>query len=140
MAIEIPPPCVQKHTGRSLVCKANGRLMRFCKADREIARKITVDGCVIKNALACDFLVINWRDRKHFVELKGKDVDHAYEQLEATIPLFAFLGANDVIWCFIVCSEAPATTPKVQIKKAQFAKRFRARLTVKTAFCEYTLD
>jgi len=114
--------------------------MRFCKPPTRSARKIRIDGCVIKNALACDYLIIDWRERKHFVELKGKDVDYAYEQLEATIPKFTFLGANDVIWCFIVCSEAPATTPKVQIRKAQFAKRFRAQLTVKTDFCEHVLE
>lgn len=55
-----------------------------------------VDGVIIKEGCKCDKLLLS-RDTaddnswfSHFIELKGSDVNHAIEQLEATIcnPLF----------------------------------------------------
>jgi hypothetical protein len=137
--MDLPAECVEQHEGQFLVCAEKGRCVRFEKQPKRVAQKIRVDGCVIKQKTSCDYLVLDWKQRKHFVELKGKDVDHAFEQLEATIPEFETIGSNDEIWCFIVCSESPRTTSKVQVRKAKFAKRFSARLVVKTDVCEHVL-
>lgn len=48
--------------------------------------KIRIDGCYITEGRKCDYLVINCKDNDaYFVELKGSDIFHGLEQLEATI-------------------------------------------------------
>jgi hypothetical protein len=137
---KIPEKCIQNHGGQFLVCEEMGRLIRFRKPAKRYAQKIRVDGCVITGKSACDYLVFDWVERKHFVELKGKDVDHAFKQLASTIPFFSKMGSNDPIWCFIICSESPRTTTKVQAQKEQFAEKFRAHLVVRTNQYEHTLE
>lgn len=44
-----------------------------------------VDGTIIQEGLRCDYLV--WNERKkhiYYIELKGSDLEHALEQLDAT--------------------------------------------------------
>ena len=55
--------------------------------EREV-EKIEVDGCVITEGIRCDWLVrLNDATSKEeiYVELKGSDVYHAVEQLQASV-------------------------------------------------------
>jgi hypothetical protein len=103
------------------------------------ARKIRIDDCVPIQGPACDYLVVASDGREHFVELKGKNVEHAIKQLESTIPqLSLHIQSKKEIWCFIVCSESPIST-KTQKFKEQFKKKFKATLKVKTGECEHMI-
>lgn len=94
---------------------------------------IRFDGCIVCNKLACDWIVIGPNEYYLAVELKGCDVDHAVEQIEAT---FAYLDTTDEMpkgrAGLIVCSRYPRTDTKVQRLKLRLAKRFSASLHVKT--------
>lgn len=57
------------------------------KAKSEVCL-IRVDDCLIKEGVKCDFLLLNCDQKKsYFIELKGKDILHAIEQIDRTISL-----------------------------------------------------
>lgn len=140
--IEIPLRCYEEraHRGTKLVCEANGRSLVFIKPAGAIAEKIVVDGCVVRNLRACDYLVIDWRGRKHFVELKGKDVDYALRQLDATIPKF-LEKSDERIWCFVISAGTPPNiSTSWQNAKLRFTRRWKnAELRIKTHACVHQL-
>lgn len=126
--IVIPEECYEEkdHKGATLVCEENGRKVIFKKPQGKKAQKIRVDGCCIRQATACDYLVLDWENRYHFVELKGSNVEHALKQLSATIPSFFKAGSKAKFWCFIASTgSAPAATTGVQNKKAQIKKAWK---------------
>jgi len=45
-----------------------------------------VDNCLITSGCRCDFLLVNSEEKRaYFIELKGRDLVHAIEQIDATI-------------------------------------------------------
>src|SRR5437899_537159 len=133
--IAIPQECFKSknHRGRTLVCEEKGMRMVFLKARERTADKIQVDGCIPLPGPACDYLVRDWKGRQHFVELKGKHVEHGLKQIEATIPHFISEGSNEHIWCFVVClRSSPASLPGRQAAQLRIVRQWNATIIVKT--------
>ena len=141
--IPIPEECFHEkgHTGRQLVCEEHGRRMVFCKPTGCKADKIRIDGCVLVEKPACDYLVRDWKERQHFVELKGRHDEEALKQIEATIPHFVPVNSEERIWCFVICSGAsPATRPGIQSRKRRISKKWNATIVIRTNVFEHKLD
>lgn len=90
-------------------------------------RRIQMDGCLAPvGVIAADFVVSMPKAVDVIVELKGKNVDHAADQIEAT---WAFWGkhaehaAGQAISAWIMCSEYP----RASLKVARYRESFRAR-------------
>ncbi len=133
--------------GLRIVCEENGRRIIFHNPGRHTVIRYLIDNCKkLRETLQdgscklCDYLVIDWRDVEHYVEIKGKDVTHALRQLESTIPQFRIAAANNRIYCYIITTESPSTQSKFQVLKEKFEKDFHARLTIKTNLHEHQLD
>ena len=123
----VPAACFQPkdHEGPHLVCEEHHSRMVFTKPAGKLASKIKVDGCCVENSTACDYLVHDWKNRYHFVELKGRDVEKAFAQLEASIPLFLPVGTGDEFWCFVVCTKSPPnSSTRKQIAEAKLQKKW----------------
>ncbi len=84
--------CVCKHRGvpndlcdDHLSFEEKGKKVRLSVRSREEAKALAVDQCVCKDdQLKCDGMFLYSRGKKHWmimVELKGKDVEHAFKQL-----------------------------------------------------------
>ena len=143
-APSIPDVCYQPrdHRGATLVCEERrGRKMVFHKPAERLASKIKVDRCVIRDRRACDYLICDWRNRYHFVELKGGHVEKAFGQLLETIPVFLRRGTRDRFWCFVVCSGSPPNSlPGRQSAQARLKKAWPSMvLKVQTGQCEHRL-
>ena len=98
------------------------------KTDYKVTR---IDDCLVKDGVKVDYLVNKVGVASVLVELKGSDVDHACDQLEATVrhPLVApLLEAR--IGFVIVCSRYPRIDTKVQRAKSRLARDFKAVLKV----------
>jgi hypothetical protein len=76
----------------------NGKRFEFIrkKGDRRVICRIKIDGCIIKNnSIRCDYLFMVTPPKSyHFVELKGSDIDHAFDQIKNTI---SFVKRKSVI-------------------------------------------
>ncbi len=93
-------------------------------------RVIKVDNCVIKQGIRCDYLVILPNSLEIYIELKGKDIGHAAEQIEASIKkLTVSLSAKKL--CFIASTRCPLTSPQIQKLKKNFKRDYNATLTIK---------
>jgi len=75
------------------------------------------------------------------VELKGRDVEGAVKQVEATAALWLNeLKRCDQVAGLIVARQFPRKNSTIQIKQANFAKRFSAPLHVVCQNSEYVFE
>lgn len=101
------------------------------------ATKVEVDGCEITTGIRCDYLyLIN--DLELFIELKGQDIQHALEQLEATINKLSKDAKGQKKKSFIICTRSPLNSASIQNFRVKFRKRFNSHLIVKSSPYEHS--
>lgn len=118
-----------------LSVKENGKEYRLTMNPEMKSASYQVDGSILKVGNRCDKLVVvekvmdGWTEI--FVELKGKDISHAIEQLESTMcnPLFKHVSVVD-IRARIVGQSIPRNTGSSILERAKvnFIKRYRCDL------------
>ena len=131
--------CATQTTHERITAKENGRKLTIVNPSGKVVRKIEVDGCLpIESGLRCDYMfeiddlaskVIYW---VIYLELKGCDIEKAYNQLVATIDRFIVEHHGIKKECHIVASRVPKASPKVQQLKIRLLKEKRAVLIVST--------
>ncbi len=57
----------------------------FLNPKKRKVRKIAVDGHVPIKGKRCDYLLIDFAQKEHYIELKGSRVEHGIEQIESTV-------------------------------------------------------
>ena len=103
-------------------------------------RQYRLDGNIVKNMMCCDFLLLNDSCMNaYYIELKGSDIAHAVEQLEAGLHIFKEGLKNYTAFFRIVTSK----TRTQDLKSTKF-RRFqrtmgKERIIVKTNEIEETL-
>lgn len=126
--------CAVSSNSRTISAEENKRKLVIENPSSKPITKITIDGCVVKDASPrCDYMFeIGLPTEKIiYLELKGCDVEKAFTQLCATIDRFpAPKGA--VKECHIVASRVPKAGPKVQTLKVQMLKHKKSHLFVNT--------
>ena len=142
MKVQIPRECTAPPSGKEIVClgqKDGGDT--FLNPNQKVVWKHTIDGCQQLRASlpdgTADFVTsLLWiGGAEHYVELKGKNVEHALHQLRSTISQISSTDAKSRLYCWIITTESPRTTAKFQVLKQRFEnefKRFNARVTIHT--------
>ncbi len=88
--------------------------------------KIDVDGCLITDGMRCDYLIINCDDNvAYFVELKGKNLSHAIEQITQSLTLLSDKITGCKINARIVLTKVTTPTTKDYHQKLRFEKLLR---------------
>ena len=97
--------------------KENGRKAVFLNLQKEEVRKIRVDGCLITGARPrADYIVSKPEIVDVIVELKGRDIFHARDQILATLPIWRSNPPySPAIAGLIVCSKSPASSSELQV-------------------------
>lgn len=91
-----------------------------------------VDGCIVRGQPAADWYLLCGGGRGVIVELKGRDVEHAVAQIEATIPILKHCGlVQGPLAAVIVGQQYPSSSPTIQSRMARLRRDFRVHLTVK---------
>ena len=124
------PNCTIETTDKILVLEENKRKCIFSNPENLNLIKIIVDGCQITEGTRCGFLVLDQQKNEYFVELKGKDIPHAIEQLEATIKQLSS-SASLRKTAIIVSSRHPSNDTSIQRAKALFKKKYKVDLISK---------
>ena len=94
---------------------------------------VIVDGCEINdNSIRCDFLHIA-NEIEFFIELKGQDLEHALEQIKATIIKLSSNPKASKKVSYIICTRSPMSSSKIQNFKLEFRKKFNSRLEIKSS-------
>lgn len=118
-----------------------GRKAIFLNADGVAIVKTRVDGCVIINQLAADWVISQNSIGDIVVELKGKDVEHAAKQIHATADFWSQNGLRiGKIAALIVCKQYPKASTMIQRAQQAFAKRFGGPLHVVTKAYEFRME
>ncbi|ELO0981386.1 hypothetical protein RZD42_000988 [Enterobacter asburiae] len=100
--------------------------------------KMKVDGCVITKGVRCDWMFIDQLSKKEiYVELKGRDVEHAYTQITETVTQLT--KSKDTKNGIIVCTKCPLTDTKTQVIKAK-ARKKNIILTIKSRVYSDTIE
>lgn len=126
--------CIETKAQKHIVVKENGKTFRISNSKGKEITQIRIDGCLIKEGLKCDWGFFIESIRGILVELKGKHVSHAVDQVDATLSHPMFSG--QVKECYIVCSSYPALGPSLQTRIVKFKKSHGFSPTIKTMTCE----
>ena len=131
--------CFDNTTVSRIKFEEKGRCAVILNPDREEYTRARVDGCLIRDALAADWVVTKPDIGDVVIELKGSDVDHAIDQITATIDYWI----SERLRCgklsaLIVCAKYPKVDTKVQRAKSKFARAFKAPLHIVSRNHEYS--
>ena len=127
--------CITQSTNRIVTAEENKRKLTINNPSTKVIRKIKVDGCLpIVSGKRCDYLFEINEPISHviYLELKGCDIEKAFEQLIATIEIFKSEHHNLKKECHIVASRVPKAGTKIQQLKVKILKTKQAQLIVST--------
>lgn len=139
--MSIEADCQERRTDSNIKLSERGRKAIFLNPHRHELILTTVDGCVMKNELAADFVVEKQNVGAVVVELKGRNVEHAVKQIMATALLWRDRGLITAKFgSLIVCSQFPSVSTSVQKAQADFSKRFKGPLRVVCHKAELSIE
>lgn len=124
-----PHTCVENISYSRVTVAEKGKQVTFLNPDRAAFQRVKVDGCIIKNGARADWIVSQEGHGSVVVELKGRDVEHAIDQVFATVS-----HPDCIPWLttptrlLIICAKYPAFDTKVA--KAQLSAK-RCGLSLK---------
>jgi hypothetical protein len=134
------PDCEQIYCDRSLSLKEKKSKLTFENPNFLEICNLKVDNCAIKEGLRCDYaMTVETIAEEFYIELKGRDVKHAFNQLKATIQTISANAKNQPKLCFIISTRVPLTSPEIQLAAKEFQSKFNAKLVVKTLQHSHTL-
>lgn len=92
--------------------------------NRRPIRVIKIDGCVYgQGEKKCDYAFQSEGGYTCLVELKGKNVEGAVKQLDATLGSIDKEFLKGRLYCFVVLSRYPKSSPSVQLLQKKFKKK-----------------
>lgn len=131
-----PLGCIFIRNDKVISLKENKSCFRFLNPDQKEVKCIVVDGGAITDGFRCDHLLIDANKMEHFIELKGRDIPHAVEQLEASIQQLS--SNNGFKYSFIVSTRCPLSGSDIQIFKKKFKQKYHSELIIKNLLCEHS--
>jgi len=135
--------CNDKSDKSEVVVRENGKTFRIINKSRLLINTVTIDGCYITKGRRCDYLfeIVDKDIIKNvfYVELKGKDIEHAVTQLEATIKCCKQIHNELNREAFIVASRVPKSGTCTQVIKKRFLSNNGFLLYIDTNCREVTI-
>lgn len=133
--------CTTQTTNKLITASEHNRKLTIKNPSGKAVRKIKVDGClIVDSGKRCDYMfeiMDNAASDKIssviYLELKGRHIQEAYEQLVATIDRFIAEHYGIKKACHIVASRVPKTGPEVQQLQVEMLRKKQAKLAVSTA-------
>lgn len=130
--------CIVKTENKIIVFSENRSLLRVNNKDEKKLTKVIVDGCEITEGIRCDNMLFN-DDFEYFIELKGTDVRHAFEQLRTSINKLSSNARRKPKICFVVTVRTPLSSASIQNARVKFRRDFNSQLIVKNSPCSHTI-
>ena len=89
MMLQLEKKCLKFRDNRPVaVISEKQKEIRFINDKRKKLSSYHIDGCLIKNGMRCDFLLLVEEDKNaFFIELKGSELKKAIQQIENSINL-----------------------------------------------------
>jgi len=130
---------------KKIICKQKKSKSIFIginKNENEIIKIEDADKCLNIKGKACDFLMINIEsDNAYFIELKGKEIRYAIEQLQNTISEvkknYKTNFANKK--SFVISTRCPIASKDLNNLKRKFRKETKSTLIIKNMKIEVSI-
>jgi hypothetical protein len=133
--------CQQSLTHSKVKVEEGRRKAVFLNETRDQFLRTKVDGCLVKDQTASDWVVSKLRVGDVIVELKGTDVDHAVRQILITAMYWTLHQTKQgALAALIVCSQYPRVDTKIQRAQRSFARKHKGPLHVVSHNCEVQLE
>ncbi len=118
-----------------------GRKAIFVNPDRRSHFRTKIDGCLISDGLAADWILTRTDVGDVIIELKGTDVNHAAAQIMHTAAMWhGKLCCRKTLAGLIVCRQYPRIDTTIQKAKLRFKKKHGGPLHVVAKNREYVLE
>lgn len=134
--------CNTPTNNKIIVVREKGRKFTIQNNSSLEINKVKVDGCYITSGNKCDYLfeIINKNITEVFyVELKGKNIEHAIKQLTATVAHCKLIHKDIKRECYIVASRVPKSSTSTQNLKKEFKRKHKIQLFIDTNIKEVTV-
>ena len=109
--------------------------------ERKELRTIKVDGCIYKNTsvVRCDYIFELKDVFSCFIELKGKDIKHAVDQLESSLKRISVTGKKHA---FIVSSKNDLPNAKTDYQKwlRMFKNKHQTKFDMKNVLMSKSIN
>jgi len=112
--------CNECKNDKIVLVKENKRSFKIINSSRVFINKVKVDKCFIKDGKRCDYLFeieCNNIKKVFYIELKGKDLKHAIEQILATIEVCKSSHKGIKKYAFVILSRYPKEDSSIQKQK-----------------------
>jgi len=130
--------CSEKSKNKIIAVSENTRKFEIRNDKSRLVYTVEVDGCLINDGKRCDYL-FEIDKLVIYVELKGSDIQKAYNQLIATIGYCKHRHDKSVKECYIVASRVPRAGTDIQTLKKKMSSTHKVQLFVKTQKAEITI-
>lgn len=95
-----------------------------------------VDGCLIAdNTIRCDwkFVVIGEDETRSevYIELKGKDISHAVEQIVNSVKKLSDCYNKKFIIGYVICTRSPVSSSEIQVMQKKLQRDHKIKLRIK---------
>lgn len=102
----------------------------------------SIDGCIIKNGQRADNFIAN-ENKIVLIEFKGKDIEHACDQLFASAEhaeMQDYIRDKSLAFLIVASNYPRAANTKVQIAQSKAKKKYKARLRVVCGHSHCSID
>lgn len=134
--MRIPDECVTVSSGQRVTASENRRTFIVLNPTGRIIRTVKVDDCVITDSVTprCDYFfeLGSPLEETLYVELKGKNLDRACEQLSHSLKQFADRHSEAPRRCFVVASRVPGISARTQILMDKFYRDHKVHIRFKS--------
>ena len=134
--------CSKLSSNKIIAVSENKRKFTILNSSELKINKVEVDGCYMKSGLKCDYLfeIINKEIIAVFyVELKGKNIEHAIKQLVSTVSHCKTTHKDIKKECYIIASRIPKSSTSAQNLKKEFKRKYKIQLFIDTSLKEVTV-
>lgn len=135
---ELCNACRMEKSDSTIKCKENKKIFYLRNKSKENVIVFHVDGCVINNEAACDYLL--WApsvEKVFFVELKGTDVGKGLKQIEKTVSNLIGAFPRTDRYGYVVCRAVPKITNTGE--RIKIEKRLRKEYDMKLKIAENSI-
>lgn len=133
--------CQVKTTDSNIKVEEGKRKAVFRNVSRIEYLKTQVDGCLVKNQVASDWVVSLQNRGDVVIELKGTDTEHAAAQILATAKLWHEQSLRQgALAGLIVCAQRPRFDSKIRRAAQTLSNLYKAPLHVVTRNAEFDFE
>ena len=127
-----PEECLRLHSEAEFAVMEHFSEVVFLNPDVREVHQYQVDRCIFgdEDGKRCDWLInVHGNNLSVLVELKGSDIDGAFEQLAETQRILVAIMRRDIVW-IISYSGSPRFNSTIQLLILRARREYKAKLRV----------